>query len=323
VADHGTERKLVTVLFIDVKNSTGLSRELELEDWWAVSACLFTLMCEAVDRFDGWVENFSGDGAAAVFEADAMPDQHAHRACSAALWLRDAIRAAAVEVRGAYGVELLVRIGINSGEVLTGTIGDNERRFHTANGYAVALAKRMEGLAQPYRIYLTEYTASLVTRVFQLRDLGALPVKGVDAPVGVFELERQRCDHPDRSCRRLIATDRIPAIDPKEDQHAVSVSSSQAGVRAEPDGRGRRRDAGGGEIPPRSAEHPRPNDSERADTLALQRRLLQQPPGCHDPAEYDLGSASRAQPATVDQRDRREPHGSDRDRPARRQVRLG
>jgi class 3 adenylate cyclase len=182
------ERKLVTVLFIDVKNSMGLSREMQLEEWWSVSVGLFRLMCESVERFGGWVGSFTGDGVNGVFENARKPAHHARQACLAALWLRDAIRGPAAELQSIHGLELSVRIGINSGEVLTGTISHRRSRFHTANGYAVALAQRMEALAPPYQIYLTEYTAAFVTHTFHLRDLGAVRVKGAGASVGVFEL---------------------------------------------------------------------------------------------------------------------------------------
>jgi class 3 adenylate cyclase len=189
-----TERKFVTVLFVDVKGSMDLIRAVALEEWWSVIDGLFEVMCEGVYRFGGWVAGFTGDGIKAVFESAEETDDHARRACDAALWLRDAIREPAAELRGEHGLELSVRIGINSGEVLTGTIGDRYRRCYTVNGYAVALAKRIETIARPGRIYLSEHTAALVAGVAQLRDLGAYEVKGAEVPVGVFELVRTSRD---------------------------------------------------------------------------------------------------------------------------------
>ena len=183
-----TERKFVTVLFVDVKGSMSLSSAIELEEWWSVIADLFELMCESVYRFDGWVASFTGDGINAVFEPCGAADHHALRACDAALWLRDAICAPAADLWREHGLDLAVRVGINSGEVLTGTIGERYRRDYTVGGYAVALAKRIEALALPGRIYLSEHTAALVAGAVALRDLGAFDVKGADTPVGVFEL---------------------------------------------------------------------------------------------------------------------------------------
>lgn len=184
----GTEREFVTVLFVDVKGSMDLIGAIELEEWWSLIDGLFELMCESVYRFGGWVASFTGDGIKAVFDAPGAADDHGQRACEAALWLRDAMCAPAADLQSEHGLELSVRIGINSGEVLTGTIGDRYRRCYTANGYPVALAKRMEALALPGRIYLSEHTAALVTGAVQLRDLGAFEVKGAPRPVGVFEL---------------------------------------------------------------------------------------------------------------------------------------
>lgn len=200
LTNNWPERKFASVLFIDVKNSMGLSREIELEDWWSLSASLFTLMCECADEFGAWVGAFAGDGVNAIFETTEGQVHHARRACLAALWLRDAIGALAEELRRAHGLELSVRIGINSGTVLTGTMGDRGRRLYTVNGYAVALAKRIESLARPNRIYVSESTAALVSDAFHLDDLGAVEVKGANAPVGVFEL-LEACGDGESSAR--------------------------------------------------------------------------------------------------------------------------
>jgi class 3 adenylate cyclase len=178
----------VTVLFIDVKNSMVLSREIELEDWWSVTVGLLKLMCESANHFAGWVGEFGGDGFNAIFEATKRHDHHAGRACLAALWLRGAVSTLATKVRDVYGLELSVRIGINSGEVLSGTMEHRHKRVFTVSGYPVALAKRIEALARPEHIYLTEHTAAFLNDAFQLHDLGAVEVKGADRPVRVFEL---------------------------------------------------------------------------------------------------------------------------------------
>lgn len=184
-----TERKLVSILFIDIKGSMDLISAIELEVWWSVIDNLFELMCESVYRFGGWVASFTGDGIKAVFETHASIG-HAQHACDAALWLRDTIRAPAADLRTEHGVELSLRVGINSGEVLTGVIGNRYKRQYTADGYAVGLAKRIETLAQPGSIYLSESTAALVASNFQLRDLGRFEVKGAAALLRVFELLR-------------------------------------------------------------------------------------------------------------------------------------
>ena len=182
------ERKFATVLFVDVKGSMDLSCSLDPEEWWSTMAGLFEVMCEGVYRFGGWVGAFTGDGISAVFESPPTTSDHADRACDAALWLREAIHTLALELRRDRGLELAVRIGINSGEILAGTIGDRYSRYYTAVGYSVALAKRIEGVAQAGRICMSEDTATLVGRRVVARALGPLEVKGVRTPVRVFEL---------------------------------------------------------------------------------------------------------------------------------------
>jgi class 3 adenylate cyclase len=176
-----TERKLATVLFADLKGSTDICRRIELEDWWTVMSGLYDLLCEGVHRFGGSITNFTGDGIKAIFEADAAED-HAVSACEAALWLQAAMG------KSTYRPRLALRVGINSGEILTGTVGDARSRCYTATGYAVVLSKRMEGLAAPGRVYLTHYTAALAASRLELNDLGRFVVKGAEVPVGVYEL---------------------------------------------------------------------------------------------------------------------------------------
>ena len=182
------ERKQLTILFADISGSTAMSRSVELDEWWSVLTDAYELMCEAVCRFGGWVGNFTGDGVQGVFDDRGRDGEHARRACEAALWLRDSLRGLATGPRRGRVLELDVRIGINTGEALTGTIGGRYRRHYTACGFPVALAKRMESLAAPGGIYLSEHTAALVADELDVRDLGSFEVKGVGSPVGVAEL---------------------------------------------------------------------------------------------------------------------------------------
>jgi class 3 adenylate cyclase len=126
---RSAERKFVTILFADVEGSMGLSGSIGLDEWWDVMDDLFELMCEGVCRFGGWVGAFTGDGIKAIFEAPGTAEEHARRGCQAALWLRDAMPRPAAELRRKRQLELSVRIGLNSGEVLTGTIGNRYSRY--------------------------------------------------------------------------------------------------------------------------------------------------------------------------------------------------
>jgi class 3 adenylate cyclase len=188
-ADCGPERRRASVLFVDVEGSMGLSDTVELEDWWSAIDELFALLCDGVRRYGGWIANFTGDGVAAVFDGyDERPGEHARRACEAAQWLCEVIRGRGAEMWRERGLELSVRTGIHSGEVLVGTIGDPRERRYTMAGYAVALAKRIEGLATPGRAWVSEQTAALAGDAVTLRDRGCFAIKGAPVPVRVFEL---------------------------------------------------------------------------------------------------------------------------------------
>src|SRR5690554_4777207 len=181
------ERKLVTVLFADVKSSMELAEQVDAERWHRILERFFLLMTDGVHRFEGTVNQYTGDGIMALFGAPVAHEDHAQRACHAALHLRDELRRYADELRR-EGIAFSVRMGLNSGEVVVGRIGDDMRMDYTAQGPVVGIAARMEQLAEPGRVYLAEATARLVDGWFELRDLGESRVKGVPRPVHVYEL---------------------------------------------------------------------------------------------------------------------------------------
>jgi class 3 adenylate cyclase len=182
------ERKQVTVLFADVKGSMGLAEQLGAEEWHRILERFFEILTEGVHRFEGTVNQYTGDGIMALFGAPIAHEDHAQRACYAALWLQGELQAWAREIKREHGLGVPTRLGLHSGEVIVGKIGDDLRMDYTAQGHSVGLAQRMESLAEPNTCYLSEATAKLVAGYFDLEDLGAFPVKGVSAPVGVFEL---------------------------------------------------------------------------------------------------------------------------------------
>jgi len=183
------ERKQVTVLFADVKGSMELAEHLDPEEWSRIMANFFRILSEGVERFEGFVDKFTGDGIMALFGAPIAHENHAQRACFAALHLRDTLRDYAEKLRREEGLNFSVRMGMNSGEVVVGRIGDDMRMDYTAQGHTVGLAARMETLAAADKCYLTEHAAALVADYFALRDLGVFRVKGVSDPLHVFELE--------------------------------------------------------------------------------------------------------------------------------------
>jgi class 3 adenylate cyclase len=183
------ERKQVTVLFADVKGSMELAEQVDPEEWYKILDKFFQILTDGVHRFEGTVNQYTGDGIMALFGAPIAHEDHAQRACYAALHLRDELKRYANELRVSHGLSFFARMGLNSGEVVVGTIGDDLRMDYTAQGHVVGLAQRMEQLAEPGRACLTGETARLVGGYFQLAPLGPVRVKGVGAPVEVFELE--------------------------------------------------------------------------------------------------------------------------------------
>jgi class 3 adenylate cyclase/tetratricopeptide (TPR) repeat protein len=183
------ERKQVTVLFADVKGSMELAESVDPEDWHRILERFFAILADGVHRFEGTVNQYTGDGIMALFGAPIAHEDHAQRACYAALHLREALRELARDVKRRHGLDFATRIGINSGEVVVGKIGDDLRMDYTAQGHTVGLAQRMEALASGGSIYLAAPTAALVQGYFALEDLGEFDVKGAAEPLRVFELQ--------------------------------------------------------------------------------------------------------------------------------------
>lgn len=183
------EKKQVTILFADVKGSMDLAGQLDPEVWHTILDRFFEILSEGVHRFEGTVNQYTGDGIMALFGAPIAHEDHARRACYAALHLRDSLSEYALEQRRERGLNFAVRMGINSGEVVVGKIGDDLRMDYTAQGLTVGLAQRMEQLAEPGRIYLTDHAARNAEGFFELDDMGEFNVKGVSGPMHVFDLQ--------------------------------------------------------------------------------------------------------------------------------------
>jgi class 3 adenylate cyclase/tetratricopeptide (TPR) repeat protein len=181
------ERKQVTVLFADVMGSMELAEQSDPEEWRRIMDRFFSILCVGVHRFEGTVDKFTGDGIMALFGAPIAHEDHARRACYAALHLQDELAAYAAELR-AQGLSFSVRMGLNSGEVVVGAIGEDLAMEYTALGHTVGLAQRMEQLVEPGKVYLTQHTASLVEGYLALTDLGEVTVKGASRPLCVHEL---------------------------------------------------------------------------------------------------------------------------------------
>jgi class 3 adenylate cyclase len=182
------ERKQVTVLFADLKGSMELLADRDPEEARKLLDPVLERMMEAVHHYEGTVNQVMGDGIMALFGAPLAHEDHAVRACYAALRMQDAIRRYAEEVRRAHGIEIRVRVGINSGEVVVRSIGSDLRMDYTAVGQTTHLAARMEQLALPGTIRLTAATLALAEGYVEVRPLGPVPVKGMAEPVEVYDL---------------------------------------------------------------------------------------------------------------------------------------
>ena len=181
------ERKQVTVLFADVSGSMDLAEGRDPEEWRAIMQRFFAILADAVAEFEGTVDKFTGDGIMAVFGAPVAYEDHAPRACYAALRMLDEVAEYAAELRRNPGLNFSTRIGISSGEVVAGAIGGGDGAY-TAIGHTVGLAQRMEALAEPGKAYVTEGTAALARGFLALEDLGEFEIKGASRPVRVHEL---------------------------------------------------------------------------------------------------------------------------------------
>jgi class 3 adenylate cyclase len=182
------ERKQVTVLFADMKGSTELLADRDPEEARRILDPVLERMMEAVHRYEGTVNQVMGDGIMALFGAPLAHEDHAVRACYAALRMHEAIRRYTEDVRRTHGAEVQIRVGINSGDVVVRSVGSDLRMDYTAVGQTTHLAARMEQLAPAGTTRLTAETLRLAEEFVQVRPLGPIPVKGLAAPVEVFEL---------------------------------------------------------------------------------------------------------------------------------------
>ena len=183
------ERKQVTVMFADVKGSMDLAGQLDAEQWHQILDRFFAILTDGVHRYEGTVNQYTGDGIMALFGAPIAHEDHAQRACYAALDARKKLTDYADQLRIERGLNFGVRFGLNSGDVVVGKIGDDLRMDYTAQGHTVGLAQRIEQLAAADRVYVSAHTQRLVDGYFELRDLGESKLGGANEPVGVFELE--------------------------------------------------------------------------------------------------------------------------------------
>jgi class 3 adenylate cyclase len=182
------ERKQVTVLFADLKGSMELLADRDPEEARKLLDPVLERMMEAVHRYEGTVNQVMGDGIMALFGAPLAHEDHAVRACYAALRMQDQVTRYAEDTRRAHGVNVQIRVGLNSGEVVVRAIGSDLHMDYTAVGQTTHLAARMEQFASPGSILLTQSTLELVEGYVAVTPLGPVPVKGLADAVEVYQV---------------------------------------------------------------------------------------------------------------------------------------
>ena len=186
------ERKLVTVMFADVAGFTAMSEKLDPEDVHRIMDGCFHILMEEIHKYEGTVNEFRGDGLMALFGAPIAHEDHAQRACYAALNIQKALAAYQEKLKQEYGLDFKMRTGLNSGTLVLGTIGDDLRMDYTALGDTANLAARMETLAEPGKVLLSGPTYRLVRDYFECLPKGKTLVKGKEDPQESFELVRAK-----------------------------------------------------------------------------------------------------------------------------------
>jgi class 3 adenylate cyclase/tetratricopeptide (TPR) repeat protein len=183
------ERKTVSALFADIKGSMELIEDLDPEDARAIVDPALKLMIDAVHRYGGYVAQSTGDGIFALFGAPIAHEDHPQRALYAALRMQEDIRRYAERLRAEKGVNLQVRVGVNTGEVVVRSIHTDESHTeYTPIGHSTSLASRLQTLANPGAVVISDAVRKLCEGYFQLKPLGPARIKGVSEPVEVFEV---------------------------------------------------------------------------------------------------------------------------------------
>jgi class 3 adenylate cyclase len=183
------ERKTVTALFADIKGSMELIEDLDPEEARHIIDPALKLMMDAVHRYEGYVVQSTGDGIFALFGAPIACEDHPQRALYAALRMQEDSKQYAEKLRREKGLNLQIRVGLNTGEAVVRSIRrDDLHTEYTPIGHSTSLAARMESLATPGSIVVTEQTQRLAEGYFEFKSLGAAQVKGVSEPVYIYEV---------------------------------------------------------------------------------------------------------------------------------------
>jgi class 3 adenylate cyclase len=220
------ERRVITALFCDVVNSTGLAEKLDPEDWTEIMNGAFERLIAPIQRYDGTVAKLAGDAVLAFFGAPVAHEDDPQRAVLAALDMIAANQAYREDIRKAYGIDFDVRIGINTGPVVAGDIGSTRSMEYTAMGDAVNVAARMEQTAAPGTIRISGDTQRLVAAHFDLEPLGGIEAKGKSQPVPAYRVVGRR-----EESARFHRADHVGAPLIGRDRELAKLKSALADVR--------------------------------------------------------------------------------------------
>jgi class 3 adenylate cyclase/tetratricopeptide (TPR) repeat protein len=186
------ERRTVTVLFADAMGFTPISEQLDQEQVYSIMQGCVARMMEAVHRYEGTITQFLGDGVMALFGAPIQHEDSARRAVAAALDMQRALSLFADEVKAQHSIDCRFRVGLNTGPVVVGSIGDNLDMDYTAIGDTINTASRLETAAEPGTVYLSDTTRRAAQDFFEFEDLGDLSLKGKGEPVAAFKALREK-----------------------------------------------------------------------------------------------------------------------------------
>ena len=183
------ERKLVTVMFADVAGFTSMGEKLDPEDLHLIMNNCFRVLMDEVHKYEGTINEFRGDGVMALFGAPIAHEDHAVQACYASLAIQKALAPFGEDLKTRYGIDFKMRIGLNSGPVVVGSIGDDLRMDYTAQGDTANLAARMESNADPGGVLVSANTWKLVKDLFEFEPMERIKVKGKEQPVVAYRLK--------------------------------------------------------------------------------------------------------------------------------------
>ncbi len=182
------ERKIVTIMFAGVANGATLFEGVDPEVVYEIMDEVFRLLLDAVHRFEGTINQFLSSGVMAIFGAPIAHENHAQRACRAALAVQSALAPCTERLAGLHGIDFKMRIGLNSGPVVVGSIGNDLRMDYTAQGDTVGLGEAVENAARPGEIMVTENLRKLAKEFFEFESVGDIQVQGREESIKAYRL---------------------------------------------------------------------------------------------------------------------------------------